>query len=279
MAQRNAYIVEMRRYDNPTDQASSPYDVELPVTVPEAVIDGATGKALPAMLADIKSQSVTADTAQNVSGQKTFTNSIYANGASTATSQIRNIAYGTSETPIGGNGALYLQYMQNSILSLQINVNGVWRGLSVPSSTKVLVPVQYESDVSFEADGILNPWTGDTLDGSLQGLSYGQNSYGSFITTSPLALSRYSSITMKGRIVTSVLDSIYVGISAGCQGYESPYHDIEVCEEASIDITLALSAPDGKFEIRCAVYGDEGNPQIANASVFFYFDNITISGG
>lgn len=38
MPQRNAYFVEMRKYDNPASPSTSAYDVELPVTSGDAVI-------------------------------------------------------------------------------------------------------------------------------------------------------------------------------------------------------------------------------------------------
>jgi len=49
---RSANVVEQRIYDDPNNPATSPYDVALPMTVPQAVIDPNTGKTLNEMLAE-----------------------------------------------------------------------------------------------------------------------------------------------------------------------------------------------------------------------------------
>lgn len=60
---RNVGIAEQRVYDDPQNPADSAYDVALPITVPDAVIDPATGKKLSETISEQAAEIVAAKAA------------------------------------------------------------------------------------------------------------------------------------------------------------------------------------------------------------------------
>ncbi len=150
---RNVGIAEQRVYDDPQNPADSAYDVALPITVPDAVIDPSTGKNLSAVIiehaTEIAAAQAAADSALNAVGN-----------SSGHTHDDRYYTEAEIDSKLSGKAAASHTHTASQISGLPTAIT-VDSALSSTSNN----PVQNQV-VKAALDGKL-PTTGGTISGNL----------------------------------------------------------------------------------------------------------------
>lgn len=138
---RNVVIAEQRVYDDPEHPAGSPYDVVLPITVPDAVVDPATGKKLSNTLNTHEANIAAAKAAADAANKAAENAQTAANGA---LEQLTKVANTLGAVPSQNGSLTYNGNAQsptwNNYDSSKMTIGGTTSGTNAGTYTATFTP-------------------------------------------------------------------------------------------------------------------------------------------